>query len=207
MATLTIEWRHLVANGATCERCDATGVALAAALHRLGGELEAEGHQVQFTEQALGPEALSESNLIRFNGRPLEDWLGAESVVTPCASCGDLIGAAACCRAVSINGQIFEAIPEAMIHTAARAALNEGQVSMKTIKILGTGCANCDNTARLMAEVAAALGVAVQIDKVTDIGQILGYGVMSTPGVVIDGQVVHAGSVPSRQAVEDWLSH
>lgn len=76
---------------------------------------------------------------------------------------------------------------------------------MKHILVLGSGCANCDNTARLIAEVAAAAGAPVQIDKVTDIGQILGYGVMSTPGVVIDGQVVHAGGVPSRQMVAEWL--
>jgi len=76
---------------------------------------------------------------------------------------------------------------------------------MKSIKVLGSGCANCNNTARLIEETAKALGVEAQVEKVTDMGQILGYGVMSTPGVVIDGKVVHAGGVPSRSSVEGWL--
>ncbi len=77
---------------------------------------------------------------------------------------------------------------------------------MKTFKVLGTGCANCDNTAKLIESVAQAKGIAVQIEKVTDIAQILGHGVMSTPGVVVDGRVVHAGGVPDRSKVEGWLA-
>ncbi|CAO3376116.1 thioredoxin family protein [Azospirillum argentinense] len=59
-------------------------------------------------------------------------------------------------------------------------------------------------TAKLI-EKAAALGVAVQVEKVTDITAIMGCGVMSTPGVVVDGQVVHAGGIPRPEAVESWL--
>ncbi len=76
---------------------------------------------------------------------------------------------------------------------------------MKTIKVLGTGCANCRNTAKLIEEVAAAQGVAVLIEKVEDLPSIAKYGVMSTPGVVVDGKVVHAGGVPDRKKVESWL--
>ena len=76
---------------------------------------------------------------------------------------------------------------------------------MKHIKVLGTGCANCRNTQKLIEEVAAAKGVAVQIEKVEDLKDIIKYGVMSTPGVVVDGKVVHAGGVPERSKVEDWL--
>ena len=76
---------------------------------------------------------------------------------------------------------------------------------MKTIQVLGTGCRNCDTTAKLIEEVAAARGVAIQLEKVTDMAAILGYGVMSTPGVVLDGQVVHAGGVPDRKKIEGWL--
>ncbi|MDZ7754734.1 MAG: thioredoxin family protein [Gammaproteobacteria bacterium] len=46
----------------------------------------------------------------------------------------------------------------------------------------------------------------IDIEKVEDIAAIMGYGVMSTPGVVIDGTVVHAGGVPNRKAVEGWLA-
>lgn len=76
---------------------------------------------------------------------------------------------------------------------------------MKDIKVLGTGCANCNTTAKLIEETAQGLGIPARVEKVTDMAQILGYGVMSTPGVVIDGKVVHAGGVPSRASVEGWL--
>lgn len=73
------------------------------------------------------------------------------------------------------------------------------------IKVLGTGCANCKNTIALIEQVAKAKGVNVTLSKVEELRDIVGYGVMSTPGVVIDGQVVHAGGVPSRAKVEQWL--
>ena len=74
------------------------------------------------------------------------------------------------------------------------------------IKVLGTGCANCKNTIALIDEVAKAKGVSITLAKVEDIKDIMGYGVMSTPGVVINGKVVHAGGVPSRDKVAQWLS-
>ena len=77
---------------------------------------------------------------------------------------------------------------------------------MKTVKVLGTGCANCKTTLRLIEEAAAAKGVAIALEKVEDIKAILGYGVMSTPGVVVDGKVVHAGGIPSRDKIEGWLA-
>ena len=65
--------------------------------------------------------------------------------------------------------------------------------------MLGSGCANCKTTLKLIEEIAQARGVAVNLEKVEDMAAILGYGVMSTPGVVIDGKVVHAGGVPSKE--------
>lgn len=76
---------------------------------------------------------------------------------------------------------------------------------MKDIKVLGSGCANCKTTLKLIEEVAQAHGVAVNLEKIEDMAAILGYGVMSTPGVVIDGKVVHAGGVPDRKKIEGWL--
>ncbi|MDP2771029.1 MAG: thioredoxin family protein [Giesbergeria sp.] len=73
------------------------------------------------------------------------------------------------------------------------------------IKVLGTGCANCKNTIALIEQVAQANGVAVTLEKVEEMRDIAGYGVMRTPGVVIDGKVVHAGGVPSRDLVQSWL--
>lgn len=78
---------------------------------------------------------------------------------------------------------------------------------MKTFKVLGSGCRNCLTTASLIEEQARRLGVEVQVEKVTDVQAIMGYGVLSTPAVVLEGSVVHVGGVPSRQAVSAWLSH
>jgi len=74
------------------------------------------------------------------------------------------------------------------------------------IKVLGTGCANCKRTIQLIEQVARAKGVPVTLGKVEDIRDIMSYGVMSTPGVVIDGKVVHAGGVPGREKIEQWLA-
>jgi small redox-active disulfide protein 2 len=73
------------------------------------------------------------------------------------------------------------------------------------IKVLGTGCANCRNTIALIEQVAQAKGVAVNLQKVEELRAIMSYGVMSTPGVVIDGKVVHAGGIPGREKIEQWL--
>ena len=76
---------------------------------------------------------------------------------------------------------------------------------MKDIKVLGTGCANCRTTIARIEQVAQAKGVAVNLQKVEELRAIMSYGVMSTPGVVIDGKVVHAGGVPGRDKIEQWL--
>jgi len=77
---------------------------------------------------------------------------------------------------------------------------------MKEIKILGTGCPSCKTTEQLVRDVVSAKGVDAQVDKVEDLPSIMQYGVMSTPGVVIDGEVVHAGGIPKREQIEQWLS-
>jgi len=74
------------------------------------------------------------------------------------------------------------------------------------IKVLGTGCANCKTTMKLIEDAASAKGVSVDLEKVEDMQAIMGYGVMSTPGVVIDDKVVHAGGIPSKDTIDGWLS-
>ncbi|MBK7424957.1 MAG: thioredoxin family protein [Propionivibrio sp.] len=76
---------------------------------------------------------------------------------------------------------------------------------MKNVKILGTGCANCRNTLALIEAVAREKEVQITLEKIEDLPSIMSYGVMSTPGVVIDDVVVHAGGVPSRGKVEGWF--
>jgi small redox-active disulfide protein 2 len=77
---------------------------------------------------------------------------------------------------------------------------------MKDIKVLGTGCKNCETTAKLIAIAAKQAGVEIQLTKVTDIAEIMGYGVMSTPGVVVDGKLVHAGGLPGPDQVRLWVA-
>lgn len=77
---------------------------------------------------------------------------------------------------------------------------------MKDIKVLGTGCAKCRSTVALIEEVARLAGVEISLQKVEEPRDIIGYGVMSTPAVVIDGKVLHAGGIPARDKVEQWLS-
>ena len=72
---------------------------------------------------------------------------------------------------------------------------------MKDVKVLGTGCANCRNTVKLIEEVAQSSGVAISLSKVEDMREIIAYGVMSTPNIVINNKVVHAGGVPSQDKI------
>ena len=74
------------------------------------------------------------------------------------------------------------------------------------IKVLGTGCTNCKNTLALIEQIAREKGQTISLGKVEELRDIMSYGIMSTPGVVIDGKVVHAGGVPSRDKVEGWFA-
>jgi len=77
---------------------------------------------------------------------------------------------------------------------------------MKTIKVLGSGCRNCEITAGLFTQAAKEAGVEVELEKVTDIADIMAVGVMSTPGVVVDGKVVHSGGLAGPDQVRAWGS-
>jgi len=74
------------------------------------------------------------------------------------------------------------------------------------IKVLGPGCANCVALERATRQAVEALGVAAEIEKVTDFPSIAGYGVMSTPALVVDEQVVLAGRVPTAGQLRDLLA-
>ena len=77
---------------------------------------------------------------------------------------------------------------------------------MRAIKVLGTGCANCRATTQRVEQVAKELGVAITLEKVEAIQDIMGYGILATPGVVIDGKVVHSGGVPTPEKIAGWLT-
>jgi small redox-active disulfide protein 2 len=76
---------------------------------------------------------------------------------------------------------------------------------MKKIKVLGTGCRNCEITVNVIAAAAKQAGVEIELEKITEIAEIMSYGVMSTPGVVVDGKLVHAGGVPGPDVVRAWV--
>lgn len=76
---------------------------------------------------------------------------------------------------------------------------------MKTVKVYGPGCKRCEATEALIREAAAKLGVPVKVEKVTDARSIAMAGVMSTPGISVDGKLVHAGGLPDAGKLEGWL--
>ena len=77
---------------------------------------------------------------------------------------------------------------------------------MRDVKILGPGCKRCVATADMVKAEADRLGVPITIEKVTDYAAIAGYGIASTPGVVIDGKVVHAGGLPKVDEIAKWFA-
>lgn len=76
---------------------------------------------------------------------------------------------------------------------------------MKDVLVLGSGCMNCKKTAQLIQETAQECGETISLTKVEDMQKIVSYGVMATPGVIIDGKIVHAGGVPSKEKVKQWF--
>ena len=74
-----------------------------------------------------------------------------------------------------------------------------------TVKVLGPGCAKCKKTEELVKEAVAETGVDATVEKVSDMMQIAGYGVMATPAVVIDGEVKLVGKVPSKKEIISWI--
>ncbi|MBN8447174.1 MAG: thioredoxin family protein [Gammaproteobacteria bacterium] len=76
---------------------------------------------------------------------------------------------------------------------------------MHQIKVLGMGCSKCAKTVESITRIAQELNVEIQIEKIEDPQQIIAYGVMSTPAVVMNNVVVHAGSIPHRDVIEQWL--
>lgn len=77
---------------------------------------------------------------------------------------------------------------------------------MKKIEVLGAGCSNCNLLYERARAAATELGLAFEIAKVTDVNVILGYRVMSTPALVVDGVVKVAGRVPSPSQLKEMLS-
>lgn len=76
---------------------------------------------------------------------------------------------------------------------------------MKTVKVYGPGCKRCETTEAMVRDTASRLGIDVDVEKVTDAKSIAMAGVMSTPGISVDGKLVHAGGLPDAAKLEGWL--
>jgi len=81
--------------------------------------------------------------------------------------------------------------------------LNERVNRMKKPKALGSSCRNCKVAANAIARAATDAGAEIELEKIADFAEIMGFGVMSTPGVVVDGEVAQAGSLPGPDQVCD----
>ncbi len=78
---------------------------------------------------------------------------------------------------------------------------------MLTIKVLGSGCPNCKKVEAIAKQAVEGLGIEATFIKVTDYNDITAYNVFSTPGLVIDDQVVCSGRIPSQAEVTTWLAN
>jgi len=73
------------------------------------------------------------------------------------------------------------------------------------IKVLGPGCPKCQQTEKNVKEAVSELGVAADVEKISDAMKIAGYGVFGTPAVVVNGEVKSVGKIPSKEDVKSWL--
>jgi len=73
------------------------------------------------------------------------------------------------------------------------------------IKVLGPGCAKCKQTEKIVKDAVSESGVTANVEKVTDVMEIAGYGVFGTPAVVVDGEVKSVGKIPKKEDVIGWI--
>ncbi len=76
---------------------------------------------------------------------------------------------------------------------------------MIEVKVLGPGCKNCQTTHKLIADVTSENGIEINLEKVEDMAEIMSYGIMSTPGVIVDGKIAHAGGIPDKKTILSWF--
>jgi hypothetical protein len=126
MKHLHIEWRHLNERASTCSRCAATGESVDQVVAALRSELAPQGVVITFTETPLTGERITDSNLLLFNGTPLDAVVaGAKAQQNYCGSCSEITQTETHCRTIEHDGQVYEEIPAALIRQAALTALGK----------------------------------------------------------------------------------
>ena len=76
---------------------------------------------------------------------------------------------------------------------------------MFDVKVLGSGCSNCKTTQELIESVTSENAIPITMEKVEDMAEIMSYGIMTTPGVIIDGKIAHAGGIPDKKTILSWF--
>lgn len=110
-------------------------------------------------------------------------------------------------RLFSIQKRLPERVMIRMVKSqGVQTARKSRRDHMKKFEVLGTGCKKCTNTAEAIEQVARELNQEVEVTKITDPASIMTYQVMSTPAVVLEGKVVHGGSIPGRAQIIGWLT-
>lgn len=123
MKKLIIEWKHLDIEGDTCDRCYDTGENLNQEVKRLNRALQSQDIIVEFVETKLDDTQIPDSNVILFNGVPMEDILDIQVSNNYCDSCTTLLGKETYCRIITFEGNEYEDIPAKAIRQAALKVL------------------------------------------------------------------------------------
>lgn len=120
MKTLEIEWRHLEKDGYTCIRCSDTGQALNEVVSKLAVECKPHGWEIKYKETKLSEKDITESNIILFNGAPIETVIPEAKISeSHCESCCEITGdSTTSCRTLEIRDKTYEGIPASIIRQA-----------------------------------------------------------------------------------------
>lgn len=140
MKTLKIEWKHLDVEGETCDRCYDTGENLINEVKRLKRALAPQGIEVELIETRLDDTQIPQSNIILFNGVPIEDILNIKVSANYCDSCTTLLGNTTYCRTVIYEGSEYEDIPAKAIRHAAFKILGLEVIKVAPSPDSGCGC-------------------------------------------------------------------
>jgi hypothetical protein len=145
MTKLIIEWKHLDVEGETCDRCYDTGENLVQEIKRLNRKLNSSGYEVILQETILNKDDVASSNIILFNGLPIEDIIEIKVSENYCESCSELINSEAYCRTITYDGNEYEDIPAKAIRHAAykKLGLNQSEANSHSSSSCDCGQNGC----------------------------------------------------------------